>query len=123
MSINKVMLLGRLGRDPGLRKTPNGHDVCSFSIATEERGIRKDGEKWKTVSWNSCVAWGGLGATIAEYFKKGDMIAVVGRTETSSYEKDGQKRYKTEVVVTEFSFVDNKKDNESGGKGGEELPF
>lgn len=103
--MNKVILLGRLTRDPELRTTPSGVSVCSFSIAVNRR-FAKEGQQ--TADFINCVAWRQTAEFICKYFTKGRMIAVVGSLTTGRYEKDGQTHYTTDVTVDEAYFADSK---------------
>ena len=97
--MNKVILIGNLGRDPELRTMGDDSSVCNFSLATSY------GEK---TEWHNCVAWGNQGALIAHYVKKGNKLAVEGRLQTREYEKDGVVRRATEIVVERFDFIEKK---------------
>lgn len=97
--MNKVELLGRLTKDPELKATPNGVSVCRFTLAVTRRLNREESD------FISCIAWRGTADFIAKYFKKGSPIVLVGELQTGSYEKDGQKIYTTDVVVSEAEFV------------------
>ncbi|MBE7031078.1 MAG: single-stranded DNA-binding protein [Ruminococcaceae bacterium] len=110
--MNKVILMGRLTRDPELRTTPNGVSVCSFSIAVNRRFKNAAGEY--DADFINCVAWRQTGEFVSRYFAKGRMIGVIGSLQTRTYEKDGQKRYATEVQVDEAYFAGDKA-GESGG--------
>ena len=108
--LNKVILMGRLTRDPELRTTPQGASVCSFSIAVD-RGYVRQGEE-RQADFINIVAWRSTAEFVSKYFVKGQMIAVVGRIQTRNYDdKDGKKVYVTEVVADEISFADSKRDN------------
>jgi len=110
---NQVNLLGNLTADPELRTIPSGQSVCSFSLAVNRSWSGKDGNKQEEVNFFDCVAWGKPGEIIAQYMGKGRQLFVSGRLQNRSWEaKDGSKRYKTEVVVTDFNFVDS-----AGGDG------
>lgn len=99
--LNRVTLIGRLVRDPELKQIPSGISVANFSIANNRK--YKDQED---VSYFECIAWGKLGEIIAQYCKKGKLICVDGRLQQRSWEdKDGNKRYKVEVVVENFQFL------------------
>lgn len=111
MSVNKVILLGRLGKDPELRETSSGH-VCKFSLATDKGGKQRDAGP----DWHNVVAFNKTAELIAKYLKKGDQCYIEGRLNYSSYEKDGEKRYFTEVVVDVVKFIGGGK---SGGGTGE----
>ena len=99
--INKVILIGRLGRDPEVRYTPSGVAVANFSIATsEEWKDRETGEKQERTEWHKIVAWRRLGEICGEYLHKGSQVYIEGRLQTKAWEdRDGNKRYTTEVVA------------------------
>ena len=103
--INRVILVGRLTKDPELRYTPNKTSVASFSIANN-RSYVVQGEKKEQVSFFNCVAWSKLGEVIAQHCKKGDRIGLEGRLQQRSWQgEDGKKRYEVEVVVENFQFL------------------
>lgn len=97
--LNRVMLLGNLGADPELRHTKGGEPILNLRLATAERYKTRDGEWSERTDWHSCVVWGKRGEALSKILRKGSSIFVEGSLRTSSYEKDGQKRYKTEVNV------------------------
>jgi len=104
---NQVILLGNLTQDPELRTIPSGQSVASFSLAVNRSWTGKDGQTQDAVDYFDCVAWGKPGETISQYMSKGRRLFVSGRLQNRSWEaKDGTKRYKTEVIVTDFNFVD-----------------
>ena len=106
MSINKVMLLGRLGQDPELKYTPSGQPVCNFSMATSESWIDKSGQKQEKTEWHRIVVWGKIGELCNQYLSKGSQTFLEGRIQTRSWEgKDGNKRYTTEVIATNVQFI------------------
>ena len=108
--LNKVILMGRLVRDPELRTTPQGVSVCAFSIAVD-RGYARQGEE-RQADFINIVAWRSTAEFVSKYFVKGQMIAVVGRIQTRNYDdKDGKRVYVTEVVADEVSFTESKKDS------------
>jgi single-strand DNA-binding protein len=108
-SINKVLILGRLGQDPSSRFTPNGDCVCNFSIATSETWKdRQTGEKKETTTWHNIVAWRQLGELCGKYLAKGSQCFVEGKLQTRSYEKDGVKRTVTEIVANDVQFLGGK---------------
>ncbi|MDR2729169.1 MAG: single-stranded DNA-binding protein, partial [Chitinispirillales bacterium] len=109
-SINKVFLMGNLGRDPVLRFTPQGKPVATFSLATTERWTNKEGQKQEHTEWHNIVFWGPLAETANKYLKKGSRCHVEGRLTSRSWEKDGQKRYRTEIQGLSLTFLD-KADN------------
>lgn len=111
---NKVVLMGNLTRDPETRTTPNGASVTSFGLAVNRTWRSADGNQQESVSYIDCVAWGRAGEIIAQYVTKGRPLLISGRLEQRSWEQDGQKRSKVEVIVEDFNFVDSR-----GGDGGE----
>lgn len=112
---NKVILMGNLTRDPEVRTTPNGQSVANFSLAVNRSWKGADGNQQESVSYIDCVAWARTGEVIAQYMQKGRPILVSGRLEQRSWEQDGQKRSKVEVIVEDFNFVGGG----SGGSGGD----
>lgn len=106
MSVNKVILLGRLGQDPELKYTPNGSAVCSFSLATSENWVDKSGQKQERTEWHRIVVWGKLGELCNQYLAKGRQCFLEGRIQTRSWDdKEGQKRYTTEINATSVQFL------------------
>jgi single-strand DNA-binding protein len=112
--MNKVIIMGNLGQDPEMRYMPSGSAVANISVATSRSWKDKDsGEKKEETSWHRCVAFGRTAETIGEYFKKGRKILIEGRLQYGSYEKDGIKRYTTDIVIDRFEFVEKR---EGGGQ-------
>jgi len=109
-SVNKAILVGNLGADPELRWTPNGNPVAQFTMATTEK--RNDNEY---TEWHRINVWGTQGENVAKYLGKGSKAYVEGRIQTRSYEKEGVKRYVTEVVAQKVVFLDNKPKSEHQG--------
>lgn len=107
---NKVVLMGNLTRDPELRTTPNGQNVCSFSLAINRTWRNANGETQEAVDYIDCNAWGKAGEIIEKYTQKGRALLVSGRLQHRTWEQDGQKRSKVEVVVEDFNFI-----NDGGG--------
>ena len=97
MSVNKVILVGNVGRDPEIKHLDKGVAVAKFSLATTENYTSKTGEKVSTTEWHNIVAWRGLAEVVEKYVKKGSQLYIDGRIRTSSYEKDGVKHYTTEI--------------------------
>ena len=113
--MNKVILMGRLTRDPEMRQTPNGVSVCSFSIAVNRR-FAKEGQQ--TADFINCTAWRQQAEFICKYFSKGSMIAVVGNLQSRSWEnQEGKKQYSTDVVVDEVYFTGAKSESHTEGSG------
>ena len=103
---SKAIITGNLTRDPELRTTTGGSNVCAFSVAVNRTYRGSDGENKEEVSYIDCVAWGKLGEVIAQYAKKGSGVLVSGRLSQRSYEsKDGVKRSRTEIVAEDFNFI------------------
>lgn len=97
-SVNKVILIGNLGRDPEVRYTPSGTAVANFSLATTENWTNKDGEKQSRTEWHRIVAWGRLGETCGEYLSKGSQVYIEGSLQTNEWEdQEGNKRKTTEI--------------------------
>ena len=105
--MNKVILMGRLTRDPEMKQTPTGISVCGFSVAVNRRFRDKQTGEYGA-DFINCQAWRQTAEFICKYFKKGDMIAGVGSIQTGSYEKDGQKVYTTDVIINEAYFTGGK---------------
>lgn len=97
--LNRVELIGNLGRDPQLRYTQNGSAVVTLSVATSESWTSKEGEKKEKTDWHRVVIWGKLAEVAAEHLAKGSPVYLCGKLQTRSYYKDGEKRYQTEVVL------------------------
>lgn len=106
MSVNKVILLGRLGQDPELKYTPGGAAVCNFSMATTEAWTDKQGQKQEKTEWHRIVVWGKLAELCNQYLAKGRQAFVEGRLQTRNWDdKDGTKRYTTEIMASTVQFI------------------
>jgi single-strand DNA-binding protein len=106
MSVNKVILLGRLGQDPELKYTPGGSAVCNFSLATTESWTDKQGQKQEKTEWHRVVVWGKLAELCNQYLAKGRQAFLEGRLQTRSWDdKDGNKRYTTEILASTVQFI------------------
>jgi len=114
MYINKAFLFGNLTRDPELRALPSGMNVCNFSIATNRTYKDRDGKKQEQADFHNVVVFGRQADTVAQYLKKGSSVFVEGRMQTRSWEQEGQKKYRTEVVADRVQFGPRA----SGGGGG-----
>lgn len=113
MSVNKVILIGRLGKDPEVRKINTTTTVCNFPLATNESYKNQDGTYTEQTEWHNIVMWRGVAERAERILKKGSTIFVEGKLKTRSWEdKEGNKRYTTEIVVENFQLLDKK---ESGG--------
>ncbi len=115
--LNKVMLTGRLGKDVELRVTPNGRSVATFSVASS-RNV-KEGDNWKEqTEWFRVVAWEKLAETCSNFLHKGSHVFIEGRLQTREWQdKEGQKRFSTEVIATDMTMLDAKGQNSGGGSG------
>lgn len=111
---NKVVLMGNLTRDPELRAIPSGQNVCSFSLAVNRTWKNASGEQQEAVDYIDCNIWGKPAEIINQYMKKGSGILVSGRLQQRSWEQEGQKRSKVEVVVEDFNFVGGPNEGGSG---------
>jgi len=105
-SINQVILMGNLTRDPELRTTPGGQSVCSFSLAINRSWQDQGGQAQEAVDFFDITAWGKLGELVNQYLSKGRKCLVQGRLSQRSWEKDGQKHNKVEVVASDVTFLD-----------------
>lgn len=117
--INKVIIVGRLGRDPEVRYTPDGTAITNFSVATSEEWKDKNtGEKKELTEWHRIVAFRRLGEICGQYLSKGRQVYVEGRLQTRSWEQDGVKRYMTEIVAKDVQFLGGRESRDDGGGGG-----
>lgn len=108
-SVNKVILIGNLTRDPELRQTPSGQAVCTFSIATNREWVTKDGEKHSLTEYHDLVAWAKLADVCSQHLKKGKLIYTEGYLKTRSWETPEQiKKFKTEIVIQDLIILDRK---------------
>jgi len=112
--LNKVLLIGRLGKDPEVRYTTTGGSVATFSIATNENWTDKNGQKQERTEWHRIVAWGKLGEICGQYLAKGREAFVEGRLQTREWtDKEGHKRYTTEIVASNVQFLGGPSDKAS----------
>ena len=109
-SFNQAIVMGNLTRDPELRTTPTGQNVCSFAVATNRMWQDASGERKEAAEFHEIVAWGKLAELANQYLGKGRKVMVVGRLQTQSWEKDGVKRSRTEIVANDISFLDAPRD-------------
>ncbi|MEQ8693287.1 MAG: single-stranded DNA-binding protein [Pseudomonadales bacterium] len=117
--INKVILIGNLGRDPETRYAQNGGAVTNFSVATSESWRDKSsGENQERTEWHNVVCFARLAEIAGEYLRKGSKVYIEGSLRTSSWEQDGQKRYKTEIMARELQMLDSRGGGMGGGQGG-----
>jgi len=118
MSVNKVILVGRLGRDPETRYTGNGQAVAHFSLATDESYKDRNGERQKRTEWHKIVVWGKQAEIAQQYLKKGSLIFIEGRIQSREWQdKEGQKRTSFEIVATSFRMLGGRAEGVAAGAG------
>lgn len=117
--VNKVILIGNLGRDPEVRSTPSGQPVASFTLATSRRWKDKNGQRQEQTEWHQIVVWGKQAEIAGQYLTKGKQIFLEGRLQTRSWDdrQTGEKRYRTEIVCENFQMLGSR-----GGGGGDFEP-
>ena len=111
-ALNRVQLIGNLGKDPESKFTPTGKKVAHFSIAVNNRWKGKDGESKEYTEWVNMEAWGRLGEICQQYLKKGSLVYVEGRLKTDKYEDKGETKYFTKVVALAMQMLDRKPSDE-----------
>ena len=116
-SVNKVILVGNLGADPDMRYTPSGQGVCELRVATSESWNDKNGQRQERTEWHRIVVWGKRAEVCSKYLSKGRQVFVEGRIQTRTYDdKDGNKRYITEIIAADVQFLGG--GGREGGAGG-----
>jgi single-strand DNA-binding protein len=131
VSLNKIMLIGNVGKDPEMRFTPSGNPVTSFSVATNRVYTTPDGEKKQETDWFTIVAWNKLAEQCNQFLGKGRLVYVEGRLHNRSWDgQDGQKHYRTEVIANRVTFLDRQgqaaveeKPEEGEETAAEDVPF
>lgn len=120
MSVNKAILVGRLGRDPETRYTSGGQAVANFTLATDETYKDRSGERQKRTEWHRVVLWGKLAEIAQQYLKKGMLVYIEGRIQTRQWEdkRDGQKKQTTEIVGTTMRMLGSRGEGTSMGPSG-----
>jgi single-strand DNA-binding protein len=109
--LNKVMIIGRLGRDPEMRYTPNGRPVTAFSVTVNRSWTAADGDKREETEWFNVVAWGNLAEICKQHLRKGQTVYVEGRLQTRGWEDpEGKKHYRTEIVANEMIILGDKRE-------------
>lgn len=130
--LNKVMIIGKLGRDPEMRYTPSGKAVTSFSVATNRSWVNAEGERREDTEWFNVISWGNLAEICKEYLTKGQQVYIEGRLQTRGWkDQDGKKYYRTELVANEMIMLGERKGAEAteetleseAGAGNSEFPF
>ncbi|MFQ5813558.1 MAG: single-stranded DNA-binding protein [Anaerolineae bacterium] len=116
--LNKVMIIGNLGRDPEMRYTPSGKAVTSFSVATNRSWVNAKGERREDTEWFNVVAWGNLAEICKQYLTKGQQVYVEGRLQTRGWEdENGKKHYRTELVANEMIMLGERRSAEATEEG------
>jgi single-strand DNA-binding protein len=117
--VNKVILVGHLGADPDMRYTPSGQGVCELRLATSESWNDKNGQRQERTEWHRIVVWGKRAEVCSKYLSKGRQVFVEGRIQTRNYDdKDGNKRYITEIIANDVQFLGGGGREGGGGGGG-----
>lgn len=117
--VNKVILVGNLGKDPEVRYTPSGQPVANFNLATSESWTDKQGQRQERTEWHRIVVWGKQAELCGEYLAKGRMVYIEGKLQTRQWDdRDGNKRYTTEVQATQVTFLGGRGDSPAAGAGG-----
>ena len=120
--VNKVILVGNLGKDPATRSTPNGQEVATLTVATSEKFKGKDGELQERTEWHTVVVWGKQAESCGKYLSKGRQVYVEGRLATRKWtDKEGAERYTTEVVAENVKFLGGGGEKKAGG--GDDLGY
>lgn len=118
MAVNKVILVGNVGKDPELRYTPSGVAVATFSVATSETYKDKQGEKKEKTEWHNIVAWNKLAEICDKYLKKGRQVYIEGKIQTRSYDdRDGNKKYITEIIAVQLQMLGKPDGDRSESRG------
>jgi single-strand DNA-binding protein len=121
--VNKVILVGHLGADPDMRYTPSGQGVCELRLATSESWNDKNGQRQERTEWHRIVVWGKRAEVCSKYLAKGRQVFVEGRIQTRNYDdKDGNKRYITEIIANDVQFLGGGSGGGAGGKRNDEPP-
>lgn len=126
--LNKVMVIGYVGRDPEMRYTPGGKPVTSFSVGTTRSWTSSEGEHREETEWFNVVVWGNLAEICKQYLNKGRRVYVEGRLQTRSWDdQEGKKRFRTELVARDMIMLDDPQETlevgEAADVGGDEFPF
>ncbi|HEX2613187.1 MAG TPA: single-stranded DNA-binding protein [Fibrobacteria bacterium] len=118
-SLNKVMLIGNLGKDPEVRTIPSGAKVANFPIATSESYTGKDGNRVEKTEWHNIVMWRGLAEVAEKYLKKGNPVFIEGKLQTRSWDdQNGQKKYMTEIIADNMTMLGGRRSEGGGDFGG-----
>lgn len=121
--MNKVMIIGKLGKDAECKYTPDGTMITSFSVATSDRYKDKRGEKVEKTEWHNITAFGKLAEICAEYLKKGSQVYCEGKLQTDKWEKDGKKYSATKIILEKMEMLGSKKQENTEQQQSESVPF
>ena len=123
--VNKVFLIGNLGRDPEVRSTPSGQPVATFSLATNRKWKDREGNRQEQTEWHNIVCWGRQAEVAGQYLSKGRQIFVEGRLQTRSWDdkQSGEKKYRTEIICDNFQMLGQRGDSDSGRGGSAPPPY
>ena len=121
-TLNKVCLIGRIGKDPELKYTSGGSAICNFTLATDD-SYTKDATEVAVTDWHRCVAWRKLAEICGQYLKKGALVYVEGKLKSRSYGDGDAKKYVTEIVVGEMTMLGEKKEKESEPQPIDDMEF
>jgi single-strand DNA-binding protein len=121
--MNKVMIIGKLGKDAECKYTPDGTMITSFSVATSEKYKDKHGEKVEKTEWHNITAFRKLAEICAEYLKKGSQVYCEGKLQTDKWEKDGKKYSSTKIILEKMEMLGSKKTDNTGQQQSESVPF
>ncbi len=122
-ALNRVQLIGRLGKDPEGKFTPTGKKVTHFSLAVSNRWKSKEGEAKEYTDWFNIEAWGRLGEVCQQYLHKGSLVYVEGRLRTNRYEQEGETRYFTKVIALQMQMLDRKVEEEPPVEEEDDIPL
>jgi single-strand DNA-binding protein len=117
--LNKVMLIGNVGQDLDIRFLPSGDQITNLTLATSRRWKDKNGERQEETTWHNVTMFGSLAKIASEYVKKGSKIYIEGRIKNESWEKDGEKKYRTVIIAETMHMLDRKRDDQNGGGNGQ----
>ena len=121
--LNEVKLIGRVGKDPELKKTNSGTSIASTSLATTEKYKNKNGERQENTSWHNLTIYGKGAEIFTQFVAKGSLVYVSGKINYQQWDdRDGNKKYRTEIVVNDFKFLDSKKSNNNQQGGQQQQP-
>ena len=120
--LNRVQLIGRLGKDPETRYTPGGKKLCTFSLAVDRRWKSSDGQVKQATDWFNIEAWGRLGEICQQYLGKGRLVFLEGRLQTDRYEHEGETRYFTKVIAASMQILERKAEVEEQPEAVEDTP-